>query len=66
MSSAQKPVLELWHGIVPLEPAQALSLFGIVAAGHGPRRFVEEGMAVPTGFCYSLLLLLRWLESVQQ
>ena len=66
LSLPQLPLLELRHGIVPLEPAEALALLGLVAGGHGPRAPVEEGVAVPGGKGDGLLLLLCWLEAVQQ
>ena len=60
------PVLKLRHGIVPLEPAEALPLLRFVAAGHGPGALVEEGVAVPGSKRNGPLLLLRWLEAIQQ
>ena len=66
LSLPQLPLLELRHGIVPLEPAEALALLGLVAGGHGPGAPVEEGVAVPGREGDGLLLLLGWLEAVQQ
>ena len=66
LSLPQLPLLELRHGIVPLEPAEALPLLRLVAGGHGPGASVEEGVAVPGGKGDGLLLLLCWLEAVQQ
>ena len=66
LSFPQLPLLELRHRIVPLEPAEALALLGLVAGGHGPGAPVEEGVAVPGREGDGLLLLLGWLEAVQQ
>ena len=66
LSLPQLPLLELRHGIVPLEPAEALPLLGLVAAGHGPGASVEKRMPVPGCEGDGPLLLLCWLEAVQQ
>ena len=66
LSLPQLPLLELRHGVVPLEPSEALALLRLVAGGHGPGASVEEGVAVPGGKGDGLLLLLCWLEAVQQ
>ena len=47
LSLPQLPLLELRHGVVPLEPSEALALLRLVAGGHGPGASVEEGVAVP-------------------
>ena len=66
LSIPQLPLLELRHGVVPLEPSEALPLLGLVAGGHGPGASVEKCMAIPGGKGDGLLLLLCWLEAVQQ